>query len=250
MSDYISSLYDLPGFKHKYISGDLMHASDLGVCLIVIGNLLHCIFLRLGGLVTRPRTTLSHMMVLIKASARAIGLDTCPLSKLTMGKFKVQGKPPKFKGKAAQSRHLLPVLMHLLTHFLPPRDEQDEIMVCMLRHFCDMYKGLQEWTAADPRQLQVASSGKKMLLLFTELSMRALSAGDGLFCFFGVQHQNFICFSISWRCRFLLRAALVIAGVTSTNLPSGISSGPPVLVILRMYRKRASRSCALTPDFA
>ena len=53
----ISGLFDILGLRLEHVSIDLMHVGDLGVLLHLLGTIPYELFLEMGGMITKPRTT-------------------------------------------------------------------------------------------------------------------------------------------------------------------------------------------------
>ena len=147
-----------------------MHASDLGALLIVLGNVLFEIFKTMGGLVTRPEAVLNEMVVLILAAAKAIGEKQSPITQLTIGQIKGSGKSPKLKKKASVARKTLFCVRHILKEYFKPSGEREELRFHLIDNYCKMYEKLEAWTDGNNLGSEVAAHGRRMLLLFSELS--------------------------------------------------------------------------------
>jgi len=116
----VSMLFQLPGFLFEYISGDLMHCGDLGVLQYLLGNVIHELFLSMGGRIKTPEPILADIMILIKQASKALGRERPPLNKITYG---MVAKPnaPKLKCKAAEARGLLECIQFILEKDNAPR---------------------------------------------------------------------------------------------------------------------------------
>ena len=69
----------------------------------------------LGGLITRPGAILGDMIVLIKAASKQIKQTRPPINTLTLEMIRTKTTlKPKCKTKAAEGRHLLPCVLHML----------------------------------------------------------------------------------------------------------------------------------------
>ena len=118
----ISARFGFPGFDMKYCTIDLMHVADLGINVYHRGCILFELFVRMGGLITNPGQTLGELTTLMKAASKAVGQDRPPLIRITWGMIRSKGASyPKLRAKASESRHLVPVVLHMLRHYFPPR---------------------------------------------------------------------------------------------------------------------------------
>ena len=69
-------------------------------------------------------------------------------------------------------------MQRVLEKYLKPRDEFQEVRLQLVRHYAEMYTHLYEWTDGDCRSEQAAESGQKMLLLYSELTVRNHTLGQ------------------------------------------------------------------------
>ena len=94
-----------------------MHTSCLGILADAIGNVLYEICLAIGGLLTAPDQGLSNLRSLLDLASRSLNGQNAPIrGVLTLGRIVRKGMP-KFRGKAAECRKLLPVVYWMLKHF-------------------------------------------------------------------------------------------------------------------------------------
>ena len=89
------------------IAMDLMHIADLGISQALVGNVMYEWFSLLGGGQTRARSTLGEMMTMIAIASKHLGFDK-PINDLTFTMFKQEGKTPRMRTKAAETRIWLP----------------------------------------------------------------------------------------------------------------------------------------------
>ena len=104
-------LLAVPGFIIAYVTADLMHAGDLGILPIVLGNVLWNMFQKMGGTLKRPTQALANIMNMLKLACKEV-----PISDLTINMIRRPGKGPLLKTKAAESRHMLKAIAYLLQH--------------------------------------------------------------------------------------------------------------------------------------
>ncbi len=83
----------------------------------------------MGGRVTKPQDTMSSMNLMIHAASKQLGQARPPIDHLSLTQIKAEtsDKPPRMKLKAAATRHMLPIIEHLLKHFFKPRDEREAL---------------------------------------------------------------------------------------------------------------------------
>jgi hypothetical protein len=170
---FIPGLFDLPGFRAEYVSVDLMHTGDLGICLYLYGNVLWDLMVDLGGNASSPGKALGELMFLIRNASKAIGQQRPPFNKLTVGMLKQPGKAPKLKIKAAESRYFLPVLLHILEHFVPCDTHHREMRLHCVRALNEMYKAMKVKPAEFDGKL-VATQARKHLIIYADLGQLAL----------------------------------------------------------------------------
>ena len=95
---------------------DYMHVVCLGILQPLSGNLLWDCFESLGGVHSNPQAALSKLMNCLNVSARALG-EECPIWNLTISMIRTKmSEAPKLKAKAAEGRHLIFIIAHLLRH--------------------------------------------------------------------------------------------------------------------------------------
>ena len=99
---------------------DLMHVGCLGIVQYLLGNVLHELFVEMGGTSTNWKETCGHLNMLIKQAARKLDKGP-PVNQLTLNMMKSGAKAPKLKAKAAESRHMLAAVCKLLETYLPPK---------------------------------------------------------------------------------------------------------------------------------
>ena len=106
-------LLGVPGFTIHTVCPDLMHCGDLGVLLVVIGNILWDLFVEMGGTFTVFRVAMGNLNQLIQLASTKLDIRK-PIGKLTLPMVRVKSKPPKLKSKAYESRKMLEVVDFLL----------------------------------------------------------------------------------------------------------------------------------------
>ena len=119
---FVSPLFLLPGFRIEYVTADLMHCVCLGIVQYCLGNIIFeiCFGKEMGGTIGKSGETLGEFMCLLRLASR--NLDPaiqCPIGTLTLGMLRKKAGAPKLKTKAAEGRHLVPVLVWVLRHCFP-----------------------------------------------------------------------------------------------------------------------------------
>ena len=102
---FVSEIWNLPGFHYLFLALDLMHMGCLGIVQYLCGNCLLRLFFKLEGILDDPNDGLGRLQTFIKIGAEGAGVQI-PVFKISIGMIKGQGNDPKFKGKAAESRHI------------------------------------------------------------------------------------------------------------------------------------------------
>lgn len=165
---HTSGIWQIPGFVIMFIRPDWMHVADLGVSLTCLGNVLwHC-FRKLGGSFNSPKRACSALFNMITVAAREMGVEM-PIADLTVGMFRAEAKKKaKARLKAAECRHLIPiVLLMFQTHF---RNDEHSNLICLcLGALNDCYLELQSWDGG-VSSAKLAAFGRRHVMLFGELS--------------------------------------------------------------------------------
>ena len=79
------------------------------------------------------------------------------------------GKSPKLKIKAAESRYMLPCMVHILENYIPQDTPHKVLRYQCIKAISKMYKCMEPFKGED-----VAERGRKYLLLYAELGKEAL----------------------------------------------------------------------------
>lgn len=163
---YKSALWGLPGFGLSSIQLDLMHIGDLGIVQQLLGSIIYELFKRCGGLVTKPRIGLSQLTNVFKIASNALRIEI-PIAKITIGMIKAQGKDPRLKAKAAETRHMLNIVHWLLIHIFPARDAYEQLRQdCCHQLFC-FYAELKTWGPFSPSA--ASAFARNHVVLYGEL---------------------------------------------------------------------------------
>ena len=166
---YLSEIFNLPGFKHEFITGDLMHCGDLGVLLYLLGIIIWELLVEMGGSMSTNKEQLNYIISLIKTASRKLNQHKQPVNALTIGMIKANsGSSPKLKVKASAARNLLLAVMYVLENLVPMETAHAKQRFLLVRHFCSMYDHLQH-SVGMTSLLEAAASCKKALILWGEL---------------------------------------------------------------------------------
>jgi hypothetical protein len=172
---YVSAIFTIPGFQYEYISADLMHCSDLGINLSLLGNIMFELFQKLGGTFKKSAGTCSDLLVLMRIAAKELGLEP-PISNLTVNMFKSEGKSPKFKLKAAESRVMLKVVHFMLTNFFKPTNDHELLRLQCTESLHNMYVELEQWgPESSPK---VASYARRHCVLCAQLALNMVDENE------------------------------------------------------------------------
>ena len=109
-----SIIFSAPGVKLRYVMIDWLHAMDLGVTQTVLGNCMWEVCEHLPGstIVARVQALWFRLQAYYKRAA-----PTSRFQKLTTEMLKLPGKGPKLRGKAAETRNLVPFVAELAIEF-------------------------------------------------------------------------------------------------------------------------------------
>ena len=166
---YLSEIFNLPGFKHEYITGDLMHTGDLGVLQYLLGIVAWELLVEMGGSMSSCRQQLAYIISLIKTASRTLHQHKQPVNALTIGMIRSKGgSSPKLKVKASAARHLLVCFQYMLEHLVPMETPHAKMRFLVVKHFCSMYHHLQH-SLGMTSLLEAASSCRRALILWGEL---------------------------------------------------------------------------------
>ena len=102
----ISPLFSAPGFTLAMVVIDVLHAMDLGITQDILGNLFFAYMNSSLCTGSNKATRLSELWNRIKAYYRDKKPPT-KINKLTYEMVKLNKKGPRFRGKGAETRHLV-----------------------------------------------------------------------------------------------------------------------------------------------
>ena len=121
---YLSPFWNIPGVIFTSICLALMHIGCLGILKHLLGNILFELFVRLDGMVTDWGPGVGRVLTFVKMAAKRLEIES-PVWDRTLNMIKIQGKEPKFRTKATESRRMLDCVYWILTTFLHPRTPTD-----------------------------------------------------------------------------------------------------------------------------
>ena len=166
---YLSEIFNLPGFLHSFITGDLMHCSDLGVLLYLEGIIIWELVMEMGGSMTNCKNQLHYIVSLLKTASRTLRQHKQPVNALTIGMIKANANSsPKLKVKASAARNLLVAIQYVLEHLVPMETPHAKQRFLVVKNFCSMYDHLQH-SLGMTSLLEAAASCNRALILWSEL---------------------------------------------------------------------------------
>jgi len=167
-STYISGIWKILGFFLSCVKIDWMHVACLGILQYLNGNCLWELFQALGGTFRNSKGACNKLENMAKVCAGRIGIEP-PIRQLTVAQIrKNASSKPKFKCKAANGRHFLPVLREMLRTCFPCESAHDKRRLHCVEALLRCYEEMETWgPGVSPHRL--ATSGKQHLLLFCEL---------------------------------------------------------------------------------
>ena len=176
---YSSGIWAIPGFHLKCIRPDWMHMGCLGVLQYLIGNVLWELFKDMGGKFTNPKTTCALLENMIEVCSKSLGVAK-PVNTLTVTMFRASSsEKPKFKGKAAENRHLLPVLLAILQNCVAQDSEHNRNRFHCVAALNDCYTEMEDWCPkTSPRNL--GGHARRHLILWANLCAEAENSDDPL----------------------------------------------------------------------
>ena len=145
-----------------------MHTCCLGVVQYCSGSCLWELFRELGGTRKKSTDACNRIVNMMNLSSKALNLPT-PFDNLTVGMIrKENGKKPKFALKAAEGRHFVPVLHHMLSNFFDNQGEYKKQRLDCVGALKSIYDELQAWDDARS-PLRLGELARCHLILYGEL---------------------------------------------------------------------------------
>ena len=173
---HVSPIFDLPGFRLEHVSSDLMHCVCLGIVQYCLGTIIFevCFGPEMKGLITRPGPVLGEFMALLRLASHQLDI-ACPIGDLTIGMVRKKSGPPKLKTKAAEGRHLVPVVVWVLQNCFKVEEGHTETRLRCLQNLQWMYEAMavpaSEWDAK-----ATAKYCRRHIMLWAELGLESLQA--------------------------------------------------------------------------
>ncbi len=136
-----SPLYSAPGFEWLTIMVDVLHTLDLGVSQVVLGHLFVEFWNSSLAKGNNRETKTIELWNLIKDYYNNAQPPT-RISKLTVEMIKQDGKGPKFRGKGAETRHMVPFgvqLAKMMADHVGGNDLRANQIVSMMEYLFGFY---------------------------------------------------------------------------------------------------------------
>ena len=164
----LSELLSLPGFVWDYIDLDVMHVVDCGILQYFLGSIAMELLLSFGGKRGEDnwKHSLTQLLMLIKGSAKAVGLSVSPVNHLTINMLGggLTTSVARLKTKAAETRGIAKCFGYILEFDFPPKSSHDRIRKECLHAILEFYKCLgKTW---DESVCKTAGSALLSLSLF------------------------------------------------------------------------------------
>lgn len=165
-----SVIFSAPGCKLSYVKIDWLHTMDLGVCQTILGNVLWECLPFLNG--DNQKDRMKSLWLLITEYYSTANPST-RFQKMTFEMIKLSGKGPKLRGKAAETRHLVPFVQQLAAAHAH-RSKHCSAVNDLMQLLANLYQHIQ--TEPYPAQ-QAAADCVKMCEILLALHLEAVSLG-------------------------------------------------------------------------
>lgn len=171
----ICPLFNIPGFEAFMICVDVLHTLDLGVSQEVIGCVLYE-FLMVSPIPTgrNKELRLAELWAKMQWYYKTFQPPS-RISKLTFEMIKITGSPPRFRAKAADTRHLIPFIFDLaLEMYEADKSIHNKIVMECVKNLFGVYScfGAAKFDADLCSEL-----GNQFLVLYTNLVKEAEEEG-------------------------------------------------------------------------
>jgi hypothetical protein len=167
-----SVIFTSPGVQLKHVKIDWLHMMDLGNSQTVLGNVLW------ESLVFFPGNTIKERVSALWDRMQEFYRRTKPpsrLQKLTLEMLRMPGKAPKLRGKAGETRYLVPFGLEIAQEFAPKSFHA--ATVCRLM---ESLMSLYTLLDSDPFPAkQAAATSLEFCLIFQALATEAELRGHG-----------------------------------------------------------------------
>ena len=167
-----SPIFSAPGFLMEMIMVDVLHCLDLGVSQSLLGMVFYCCWYSpLSKEPNQQRKTL-ELWSIMKNYYKQMQPPT-RINTLTVEMIKQPGKSPRFRGKGAETRHLVPFAVELTTAMAKAAGGTSVYynqMNDMCKHLLSFYWtfGIQPYDAKS-----AAKHARNFCLLFSEFSKKS-----------------------------------------------------------------------------
>lgn len=167
MLRFFSVFWSIPGMTASKLVLDLMHVGCLGIVQYFLGNLFLELYFKLGGNSneTKSRQVLGEIVLMVKHCTKMAGLKKTPLNNLTLAMLRPDGKDPRLKLKAADSRHMVMVAYYLFMHIQPAQGSYETMRFHCLEALYLFYEAVK---ARD--SLGYGKLARKHVMLYCELA--------------------------------------------------------------------------------
>ena len=165
---------------------------------------------------------------MIVVCSRKVGVEQ-PIHHLTMTMFRDGASAkPKFKGKAAETRRFLPVLLEMVAHCFSMDSEHAQTRYYCLKALQDCYTEMKEWRPPTSVS-RIAGHCRRHLLLWATL--KEATRDPLLWCFYPKHHLMMHCAEsttnplLEWNYSDeseIGESVKVAAGCNVPNLPLGL----------------------------
>ena len=160
-SRFVSAILEFPGFHLENLRPDWMHMVDLGTLQYLQGNLLWDAFKEVGGVFSRPKAACGKIENLLSMCASRFGLAK-PFHSLTVAMIRPKlSKKPKLRLKAAEGRHMLPILRGMIATCFQVRTEHQKMRLQCTDALLECYKIMDEWESLASPSLDLARAGRR-----------------------------------------------------------------------------------------
>ena len=140
-----SPIFAWPGFRYDMLDADWMHTVDLGVTLVVLGNIFLDFFYHLGGTHREPKQALGLLMSMIKVASKAKDTEP-PIWDLTMGMIASSASEyPVMKLKAGEARYMVPICFYMAAIFFPASSDYELLRLNMFQQLVRCYELLDNF---------------------------------------------------------------------------------------------------------
>ena len=164
-SGFMSTTWSIPGFQVSDVRPDWMHLCCLGILQYLLGNVLWELVRELGGTISNPRNTLNQLEQLMHVMSRELHVPT-PFHSLTIGMIRTKASAaPKLKLKAAEGRHLLPIVRFMLLHAFSMESEHAQLRFNCVDALNSCHEGMKDWQEGGVSSLRLAGFARKHVIL-------------------------------------------------------------------------------------